>query len=546
MTQPYQLSNGIQFIPHSLTQPFSTEAFKAYPIPKDLPNVLADPAHTPAVHPRLGSIYLGAGAFSPKDPTRYPIWFPSSQLCSHLLIAGMIGSGKTTLLSRLIAGALNTFGTVVLSEAKAGQFGGEQGAAFTNLAAYLNRKFPDLTVLRWPRGGCWFNPLLYLKSETDRRIFLANLANQIVSQQSITGDIVAFIHNAGSIAELILSYLQHFQDQDPLTLRTLVGYLKNPTLLATQLEQRAKQLTGGRSRQLQDLKHQLTMLNFFYLDKPEFAMTRHGVNLLIHTLDHEDLLTYSEPNPDLVELSINDILYQRSLVIVSQPLHDPASAVVGPLLWDSLLTRIIELGPDPERLQGKPRQKVLAVLDETHRLPVGRLGESGDWLREYNVGLVEITPTIVDQNRWEQNQHVYQTLISLSPGVPAVVNLMHDKLPNFFLKPTYLKSVNTADGTSQFVLSPRSDYKHSLSEDNPGVSQRSLQMSGRYTGLLQCSALDGQGKVFWLDFEDALLANLKTLLTAATAPDCPADIHRAIDYALGLSEFVNTHQSLPG
>ena len=207
---------------------------------------------------------------------------------------------------------------------------------------------------------------------------------------------------------------------------------------------------------------------------------------------------------------------------------------MGSLFWDSLLAKVIELGPNPETKLGKPRQKVLAVLDETHRLPVGSLGNSGDFLREYDLGLVEIAPTIVDQVRWQQNQHVYQTIISLSPGVPQVVELMQSRLPNYFLNPGYLDTTIGDRGVPQTTLNLVANYQYHLSQDNPGVSARSLRMSGRFTGLIQSVALDEQGKVFWLDLADELMANIKLLLKTALSPDCPQDIKDALDRTLGL------------
>lgn len=48
-------------------------------------------------------------------------------------------------------------------------------------------------------------------------------------------------------------------------------------------------------------------------------------------------------------------------------------------------------------------------------------------------------------------------------------------------------------------------------------------MTRRFTGWVQSSALDDEWKVFWIDFEDKLLANIKRLLQAALMPDCNAD-----------------------
>lgn len=552
MNAIHQLSNGMEFTPYPRKQPFNDNSKYPYKtLAKDVPNVLANPMECRQVQARQGKIYLGDGTNKPGEPKRYPMYVPAELFSSHVLIAGGIGSGKTSLVFRVVPGALLNYGSVVISEAKAGKNGGEEGAAFTDLAKYLGQKFPQLQVYRWPRGNCWFNPLNYLKSSQNRRAFLDALCNQIETYTSVSGDMIGFIYNAANIAEQLIAYLQEFSPET-LILRRLVTFLKFPVTLGEELKsqmencyQQLQTLSLGEEeervqedfRRLQEIHHQLKMLNFFYLEQPEFTMTRHGVNLFANLFDHEDLLYYSEPHANLPELQIDEILYNWALVIVSQPLYDPASRVAGPLFWDSLLARVIELGPNPELKDGKPRQKVLAVLDETHRLPVGRLGESGDFLREYNLGLVEITPTIVDERRWMQNQHIYQTLISLSPGVPPVVELMQSRLPNFFIKPGYVTPSIDAQGQPQSTLNLIPNYQYLLSQDNPGVSARSLQMTGRYTALLQSLALDGQGKVFWIDLENELLGQIKRLLKEALAPDCPADIHRAVDYALGLAEF---------
>lgn len=535
MQKEHRLTCGVTFDPHSLTQPFSAKEVKT--VPKDLANVLARPHDCPTVYPKKGSFYLGKGASSPSNNQRFPVWFPAHLLSSHVLIGGGIGSGKSTLLIRMIAGALKTYGTVIIGEAKGGRKGSSAGAAFTHLSQYLQRRIAGLQVYRWPRGHSWFNPLLYIKSPQERRAFLDVLCQQVQQNNQVDGDITTFLYNAGNITEQLLIFLQEYQSNRPLTLRSVLNYLKNPKLLWEDLQASTNTANEEQKQGLVDLKNRLSMLNFFYLNKAEFVGTRHGVNLLANMLDHEDLLWFSEPHSGLDELTLQKILYERSLVIVSQPLYDPASKVVGPLFWDSLLAQIIDLGPSPEDLDGKPRQKVLAVLDETHRLPVGRLGESGDFLREYDLGLVEITPAIVDEDRWRQNQHVYQTIISLSPGVPDISSLMQSRLPNFFLKPTVTTNISSSGDDTQTALNLRSDYRYRLSEDNPGVSLRTLQMSGRYTGLMQSYALDGKGQLFWLDFEDDLLANIKTLLMQATSNEEKDAVVVALDYALGLAEF---------
>jgi len=534
----HTLSNGISFRPYLITDRSHTVKSKA--VPKDLLNALANPDAHDAVHPSPSSLYLGQGAAFPASQQRCPVWLPASLLDSHMLIAGMIGSGKTTVLFRLLAGAIRTYGSVVISEAKAGVSGGAEGAAFTNLANYLQLKFPALRVHRWPRGDCWFNPLLYLKSPQDRRTFLDSICGQIETHGGITGDLIAFVHNAANIAEQLIAFM-HLQERrggEPCTLRRLVTYMKDALGFGRVLQAAIEaEASVAVKLQLEAISAQLIMFNFFYQEKAEFAMTRHGVNLFYRMFDHVDLLQFSEPREGLHKLEIEDILYHRSLMIVSQPLYDSASAVVGPLFWDSLLARVIELGPVLESASGTKRQKVLAVLDETHRLPVGRLGESGDFLREYSLGLVEVTPAIVDEERWMQNKHVYQTLMSLSPGVPEVVTLMWERLPNYFLKRAYVQIDADTQDRTEANLAIRSDYKYQLSDDNPGASVRSLQMTRRYTGLIQSSALDDERKVFWIDFEDELLANMKALLQQALAPGCKSDIRRALDYALGLGEF---------
>ncbi|MEL6929084.1 MAG: hypothetical protein AAFO95_10645, partial [Cyanobacteria bacterium J06600_6] len=523
---PDQLSNGIIFHPHSLTQSYKVPDFVSKPIPKDLQNVLANPEANSIVQAGANKIYLGQGAKDPKKSDRVPVYLPSDLLSSHVLIAGAIGSGKTCLLLRILAGALKTH-SVVISEAKGGVDGGKEGAAFTHIAQYLQKKNPLLKTYRWPRGDCSFNPLNYLHKPQDIRIFLDAVCEQIISNSGVSGDMVAFVYNAANIAELIISFLQKFRNQ--CTIRKLVVRLRQPLVFKQELEKCRLHITNQLKtspnpklksdlNSLGTIFSQLEMLNFFYLQDPKMVMTRHGINLFTNLFDHEDLLYYSESQSDLAELNLEDILYEKSLVIVSQPLQDPASEVVGSLFYDSLLAKILSLGPNLESKNGKPREKIIAVLDETHRLPIGRLGQSGDFLREYNLGLVEITPTIVDTARFERNKHVYQTLISLSPGVPEVVELMKSRLPNFFLK-RGLNITTNAKGRSKAELNIDPNYQYSLSQDNPGASARSLSMTGRFTGLLQSLDLDGKRQVFWIDFEDELLKHIKELLAEATSPN---------------------------
>jgi hypothetical protein len=534
MLPKIRLSNGIEFTYYSHTEPSSTGKPKL--IPKDILNVLSNPKECTTTHPEQGKFYLGQGAIDPSTKERFPIWLDSNIFSQHWFIGGAIGSGKTILLNRFIAGGIKTYGTVVVAEAKGGLKGNEEGAAFTDLAQYLRQKIPNLAVYRWPRGNCTFNPFLYLTSPQDRRSFFETICQEIEVHSKVTGDMIAFLHNAVDIAEYIVIYMQNYHKSEEVTLRNLVKYLKYPDFFLAVLDDKIEK-NKGKTLLLKEIKAQLIAFNFFYLDKIEFAMTRHGRNAFLRMFEHEDLLFYTEPHSHLKSLDIENILYQRSLVVLSQPLSDASSSVVGPLFLDSLLARVLEKGPKPQLKEGKAREKVLIVLDETHRLPTGRMGTSGDFSREYNIGFCEIAPTIINQQRWEQNQHVYQTILSLSPGIPTLVGLMRDRLPNFFLDSTYTSMNVNADGNPQLWLKLREDYKHQLSQDNPGVSQRSLQMSGRFTGLLQSHLLDGERKLFWIDFEDELLANLNTLLRDALDPNCPQDIKNAVDYALGLSEY---------
>jgi len=371
------------------------------------------------------------------------------------------------------------------------------------------------------------------------------IAQVIVEHYQLDGETSSVVYNAATIAEYLLIYLQNFESEKIPTLRELVHLLCFPDKVKEKLkkanESIKRQENSLKSKYLQlleDIEQQFNMANFFYLNQPQLILTRRGVQLFKDMLNHEDLLDYTEPRSDLKMLDLDDILYHRALVILSQPLSKSSSNIVGPLFLDNLLTRILELGPNPQPQDNKPREKILAILDETHRLPVGTLGLAGDYLREFNVGLVEVAPTIPDnQKRWEQNKHVYQTLLSLSPGIPTLTNLMRDRLPNLPISPTVTRHSPNASGISKLRVERREDYELSLGEDNPGVANRSLQMSGRFTGLLQSPELQEERKLFWIDFEDELLANIKTLLKDAIAPDATPHARNLVDYALGLDEY---------
>lgn len=531
------LHNGIHFIPHSITQPFDTDLPRI--IPKDLPNCLADPTQHPNIFPDKDKIYLGVCAKNPEAPLRYPLWLPHSLLFSHILIGGSIGSGKTTVLLRLIAGITRHNSSIVISEAKAGTQGTAAGAAFTDVVQYLKQRYPHINLYRWPRGNCWFNPLAYLKRPQDRRSYFSTLADQITEGRHITGDSVSFIHNAATIAELLVTFLYIKEDVtgEPCTFRNLVTYLKNSAAFTEDVENLIKlDKLKGRVKEMEGLISQLARANFFLIDDPNYVASRHGVNRLLESLEHEDLFAYSEPRDGCLELTIQEVLSHQSIVIVSQPLHDASSLMVGPLFFDSLLAQVIDWGPDLRTATGS-RKKVVVILDETHRLPVGKLGVSGDFLREYGLGLIEVTPAIVDQERWEKNKHVYQTILSLTPGVPDIVELVHSHLPNFFMKRTDIHPELGNGSTQQTSIESLSNYTYQLGVDSAGVSKRSLRAAGRFTGLIQSALLDEQSRAFWVDFSDELLANINVLLEEALKPGCSADVRKALDYALGLAEW---------
>jgi len=105
-----------------------------------------------------------------------------------------------------------------------------------------------------------------------------------------------------------------------------------------------------------------------------------------------------------------------------------------------------------------------------------------------------------------------------------------------YLRFNYNQLLN-ASGVTKLSLEERENYELSLGVDNPGVANPSLQMSGRFTGLLQSPQLQEERKLFWIDFEDELLANIKTLLKNALAPDATPQARNLVDYVLGLDEY---------
>lgn len=250
-------------------------------LPQDLKNVLENPACKKALKPGFRKVYIGHGSSNLEDGNLVPIWLPNEALSSHCLIGGAIGSGKTMMTMRLIAGALKNYGTIVIGEAKGGKNGSAEGAAFTDLGRYLSKQL-GYPVYRWPRGNCWFNPLLYLREAKDRKAFFETLCNQMQSSTGISGDMLGFLYNAANIAELILEFLGRFSTRGDIkktcTLRSLVKYLQRPDRLQQDIntfltngKEYLKTLTGEAYQNcaedlelLEDLQYRLMLCNFFF------------------------------------------------------------------------------------------------------------------------------------------------------------------------------------------------------------------------------------------------------------------------------------------
>jgi hypothetical protein len=539
-----ELSNGkiVFFFSYPLDQAF--DCLEGKLVNEDLSNALKDPANYRNLHSDQGVIFLGFASDRPDDLCRFPVWLPADLITNHILIGGAIESGKTTLTYRLIAGALDNFGTVVIGEAKSGRNGYAEGAAFTNLALYLHNR-SNRPVYRWPRGNCWFNPLPYLRDKSDRDAFLQAFSRLV----KVGGDMLLYIDNALEISSLLIEYMQIDSKKNPrkCTIRTLVDFLRYPgkteenlTKLINTLESVKGLDSRGQAdlKKFKEIKHKLETSNFFRMLKEEFSGTRHGVTKTANTIEiDEDVLYYSEPHNKgrdglpLVELTIDNILYNRSMVIVSQPPGKLSSESVGVLFWDSLLSQILEIGPNlPKNKAGKPREKVAVFLDETNRLPVGKLGDAGDFIRQFGVGLIEITPA-VDSSRWEKNKSVWQTLISLNPGIDAVTKEIYDHLPPVPQEDVIIRTSKDDRGRTRIRYEINDKYSQTQGNDNPGVSWRSLQYTGDRTALLW---LNKNKALFWIDFESELLKHIDGLLEDAISPKASRAVKAAVDYALGL------------
>jgi hypothetical protein len=552
-----ELSNGetVRFFPAPLDRPY--DCLKGKWVADDLANILEDPADYKELAPKKDAIFLGFGSDQPGSTYRCPVWLPTEWLTTHLFIGGATGSGKTSLTYRLIAGTLQKFGSVVIGEVKSGTGGSAPGAAFTEISTYLRQRL-NIATYRWPRGNCWFNPLLYLNTKDSRN----SLMQTVVQQVQFSGEMQGYVAKAAEIAGLILEYLQMPQDpnikKQRCTLRQLVRFLRNYQELETELRQvidvnKQKPKLDRRGKQyLQRLEEIYREFNspegLFNVEKNKLISTANAIKAIAALLDDEDLLYYSEfhekdrhGNP-LRELKIDDILYEKSLMVVSQPNPEskPSSKIVGPLFWDSLLSRVLEIGIGlPKNASGKKREKVAVFLDETHRLEVGSLGNAGDFVRQFDVALIEIAPAIKDMIRWEESKAVYQTFLSLSPAIAPLADLIYQWLPN---QPEDLINIklNRVDGSTTVGWDINPNYVNPGSRDNPGVTPRSLLNTGDRTGLLMNRGIPG---VFWIDFDSPLLAEFTpeldcSLLKDAISPNASAAAKAAIDYALGLvTEF---------
>jgi hypothetical protein len=554
MLYEYNFSDGksVKFIGYSLCEESDTHLPKHIDV--RLKSCLLDASEFEYLNKNTecdNQIFLGFSSESPdiynkeNGASRFPLWIPSEIISRHILIGGSIGSGKTSLTYRLLAGSLATFGSVIIGEAKGGLKGFSEGAAFTDLSAYLCKRL-KVNHYRFPRGNCWFNPLFYLSSREERRSFMHMIAGSVDIGE---GEFQSYVYRAADIATLILEIMCVIWHPDSrkkeVTFRSLVSYLKHPGSLQGIVEKWRE--AGWKSIIVDRCLADLHRLNFFALStdqgREKFVMTATGVNFFLDVIDGEDLFKYTELSQsengsqkmDLDELTVDDILYKRSLVVVSQPLNDPRSKILGPIFWDALLNAVLSLGPNPPQKNERNREKVAVFLDETHRLPVGNLGQSGDFLRQYDIGLVEITPAIVDKKRWEQNRHIYQTILSLSPGVTDILQLVHERLPNipyqaYHVSPTFMRSDENRYKPTIEIKDLQNDVDL---QDTPGFSIRSMRDTGCFTALLHSSQIRDASGLFWIDLESPLLEKFDFLVKEAL--DGEEAAAKIVDYCLGLT-----------
>ncbi len=538
-----------------------------------LQRILLDPCKNTDVHKKEGSIFLGFSTNRPSGKkivdsdtnengiihSRVPFWISSDIISSHILIGGSTGSGKTSLTYRLISGALRDFGTVIIGEAKGGKQGYANGSAFNDLATYLSNKL-NVKYYRFPRGNCWFNPISHLHSSKQRRDFTKGIADTLPIKD---GTIKAYIYQAAEIAALILdfSFYCYSTKIEVITFRHLAVALKDPTKIQETIRHVLDKIDetpknaenasffAANRHIVENIYRDLERLNFFAIGEPgarqNLILTASGINRFLEAFDTEDLLYYTESHstgtdPErtpLVELKLNEILYSRAIVVISQPLDQVASKVIGPAFWDTLLAKVLQLGPYPEKRNDQPREKIAVCLDETHRLPVGKLGQSGDFLRQYNVGLIEITPSVIDLERWNANKHIYQTVISISPGIDEVLGLIYNHLPPYLDK-RYVVDMDVNVPDLKVETRTRNTHLDPNYQENPGVAFRGLRNTGRFTALLQSTKIDNVSGLFWIDLEDPFFAKFEELVKQALKQEGKSA--NILDYVLGLADTIET------
>jgi hypothetical protein len=512
----HKLSNGqsFNFFNPSLCNPSQAAHFPKKVDPS-LQKLLLSPSNFTALQYSSESrkIFLGMSASNPFSTDRVPAWIDVKSIYSSILIGGSVGSGKSTLVTRLITGCVQQGLTVVIGEAKGEKDIDPKRAAFRRLSHYLSQHF-DTPLYRWPRGNCTFNPLLILKNLSERKTFMFS----ILTQSKSKGEREAYVKQAAEIAACIINFLSiDIQSKDKIcTFRNLIKILKSPEILTKILSKTKKDMTH-----LNSTKNELERLNFFELAKPNgryhFVMTSGGVNDFINILEEEDLLFYTE-NHDadiegnlLMQLNPDDIIFDSSIVVISQPVmdrHDSAK-IIGTLFWDSLLNQTISLGIPPVYNNGMERCGIAVFLDETHRLPTGWIGENIDFLREFEIGVIEILPTIGDRDRWDRNKHVYQTIISTSPGVLEVTELIANRLTP--------RCLSLGEPSITGVTSDRQVTIGFPSVNDPmPVIPGILRKSGRFTALLYSDLITDEFReadgLFWLDLDSPLMKNLNALL----------------------------------
>jgi hypothetical protein len=535
---------AIEFCNYPLDKPFECEEDETKIVSDDLISILEDSQSDLTVNPGIDKIFLGFSSDDPSDVHRSPLWLHTDLLTRHTCIVGSVGSGKTSLSYRLIAGSLKNFGTVVIGEAQGGNNGFADGAAFTDLAKYLSSKL-NIQTYRWPRGNCWFNPLSELKEEKNCREFF----DSIVQCLELDSDYKMFGDKIIDIVLYLISFLvlmsSLYSSHDKVTLRSLVRRLdtiNGPASVAKQLDRCEKDLKSQESSegvvtqllQVKNIRDSLTNLDYFQLRDSMYIGTRNVISRLYNTLNSEDLLYYTEfhshgrDKQALVKLSMDNIIINRSLVVVSQPLEDPNSKVIGAIFWDTLYSQILSKGIYKEN---SGREKILAILDETDDLPTGKLGESGGFIRQRGVGLVQIMPSIRNEERWSRLTQVCQTFISLTPALLPMTRFIYDMLPSQ-RKASPLYPVISSGESGSLNLNLQFDPNYFQPVETPGISYRSLNDTGKHTALLM---LKNPIRLFWIDLESPLLANMDDLLHQALLPEAKPTAGKAIDYALGLS-----------